>query len=85
VFEVEVEDDLEVGPARRTRRPSLGTAEPSAEERVEQVAEPTETLRIAREPGDPFRAEAVIPLAPLGVRQDLVGLCDLLEPRFVLG
>ena len=65
--------------------PRWRTAEPSAEERVEQVAEPAETLRVAREPGDPFGAEAVIPLAPLGIRQDLVGLCDLLEPRFVLG
>ena len=65
--------------ARRGSRAPTGAASP--EERVEQIcnrAEPVEVGRVASG-SQSFVAVAVIGRAPLGVRQDLVGLGRLLE------
>ena len=62
------------------RRPGAG---PAAEERIEDVGEAAEPLEpgaatgAAVHPGPP---EHVVPLAALGIAEDLVGLVDLLEP-----
>ena len=65
--------------------PRLRAAEAATEERVEDVTEPAEALRVAGEARHAFGAEPVVARSALRVREHLVGLRDLLEPRFGSG
>src|SRR5690606_35723223 len=91
LFEVDLGDHLEVGAGGRARAatapepPTEGVR--TAEEGLEDVAEPTRAERIAAaRPGRrALRAEQVVALAALRVAQRLVGDRDLLEPALGLG
>ncbi len=72
-----------VGTGRRVTAPRPSRRR-SAEERVEDVAERAEAARVearAAVAAETRLAEHVVGLATLRIRQDLVGLVDLLEPR----
>ena len=71
--------------ARAAAVPAEAAAEAGAEERLEEVGDRAEALEVRAHPAaaQAFVAVAVVDLAALGVREDLVGLGGLLE--LVLG
>ena len=86
VLERDPDARLEVGAALRARPPgALASSEERAEvaENVRQVAE-VDVLEPAAFRAEaarrPFRAEAVVRLPLLGIREDVVGSLDVLEP-----
>jgi len=89
-IEVDVDDDLEVLPARRTGAPAAErvAAAGATEERVEDVADVAESAAERIRSGAsrrPLLAEHVVSATPFGVGQRLVGARDLLELGFRLG
>ena len=73
--------------AARTAAPEGAAERIAAEERVEDVGEGAEAMRLRAEPArvEPLEAVAVVGRAALGVGEDLVGLGRLLELLLRLG
>ena len=69
----------------RELHPDVNRHDPDAEEKFKQAAERAEVGRCVPAAAQPVVAVAVVGRAALGVREDLVGLGDLLEARLGVG